>query len=85
MPAIFGSEVFPSPVLKQIGAETGVHYVDVLRDDDLPGAPGAPEHSWQGLMRFDYITMTEALDGDAASLRALRLRPVAPDRAEYPQ
>jgi ABC-type Zn uptake system ZnuABC Zn-binding protein ZnuA len=85
VPAIFGSEVFPSPVLKQIGAETGVQYVDVLRDDDLPGSPGAPEHSWQGLMRFDYITMTEALDGDAGPLRALRPRAVAPDRAEYPQ
>jgi ABC-type Zn uptake system ZnuABC Zn-binding protein ZnuA len=85
VPAIFGSEVFPSPVLKQIGAETGVQYVDVLRDDDLPGSPGAREHSWQGLMRFDYITMTEALDGDAGPLRALRPRAVAPDRTEYPQ
>ena len=35
--AIFGSEVFPSPVLEQIGKEAGVRYVDVLRDDDLPG------------------------------------------------
>ena len=40
VPAIFGSEVFPSPVLEQIGKEAGVRYVDVLRDDDLPGAPG---------------------------------------------
>ena len=50
--AIFGSEVFPSPVLAQIGKETGAQYVDVLRDDDLPGKPGAPEHSWIGLMAF---------------------------------
>jgi len=83
--AIFGSEVFPSPVLKQIGAETGVQYVDVLRDDDLPGSPGKTEHSWQGLMRFDYLTMTDALGGDASALRALQPRSVAPDRAEYPQ
>jgi ABC-type Zn uptake system ZnuABC Zn-binding protein ZnuA len=47
VPAIFGSEVFPSPVLEQIGEEAGVRYVDVLRDDDLPGAPGDPEHSWR--------------------------------------
>ena len=40
VPAIFGSEVFPCPVLEQIGKETGVRYVDVLRDDDLPGEPG---------------------------------------------
>ena len=39
LPAIFGSEVFPSPVLEQIAAETGATYVDDLRDDDLPGRP----------------------------------------------
>ncbi|MDP8927719.1 MAG: metal ABC transporter substrate-binding protein [Actinomycetota bacterium] len=84
VPAIFGSEVFPSPVLEQIGKETGVRYVDVLRDDDLPGAPGDPEHSWLGLMRFDYATITEALGGDASSLRALEI-PSVPDTARYPQ
>ncbi|CAN5822166.1 metal ABC transporter substrate-binding protein [soil metagenome] len=31
VPAIFGSEVFPSPVLEQIGREAGIRYVDVLR------------------------------------------------------
>ncbi|MBA2577017.1 MAG: zinc ABC transporter substrate-binding protein [Euzebyaceae bacterium] len=85
VPAIFGSEVFPSPVLEQIGTEAGVDYVDVLRDDDLPGDPGEAEHSWLGLMRFDFITMTEALGGDAAALEAFELRSVAPDEAEYPQ
>lgn len=85
VPAIFGSEVFPSPVLEQIGKETGVQYVDVLRDDDLPGSPGDAEHSWFGLMRFDFVTMTEALGGDASSLRALTVRNVAPDEATYPQ
>ena len=85
VPAIFGSEVFPSPVLEQIGEETGVQYVDVLRDDDLPGAPGDPEHSWAGLMQFDYITMTEAMGGDASALKALDTADVAPDGASYPQ
>jgi ABC-type Zn uptake system ZnuABC Zn-binding protein ZnuA len=83
--AIFGSEVFPSPVLAQIGKETGVTYVDVLRDDDLPGKPGEGQHSWLGLMRFDYQTMVEALGGDATALRQLDLTATAPDRAEYPQ
>ena len=83
--AIFGSEVFPSPVLAQIGRETGVKYVDVLRDDDLPGEPGDPEHSWLGLMRFDYVTMVEALGGDASALKAFKVENVAPDEAEYPQ
>ncbi len=83
--AIFGSEVFPSPVLEQIGRETGVRYVDVLRDDDLTGEPGDPDHSWLGLMTFNFITMTEALGGDAAALHAVEVRNVAPDQATYPQ
>ena len=85
VPAVFGSEVFPSPVLEQIGREAGVDYVDVLRDDDLPGEPGDAEHSWLGLMRFDYVTMVEALGGDAGALEAVEVRNVAPDEAEYPQ
>ena len=86
MPAIFGSEVFPSPVLEQIGEETDAKYVDVLRDDDLPGAPGEPEHSWMGLMRYDYVTMTEALGGDAAALEALDTAPTSRrTRPSYPQ
>jgi len=85
VPAIFGSEVFPSPVLEQIGRETGATYVAVLRDDDLPGRPGAPEHSWLGLVRFDYVTMTRALGGDASALEAFPLAPAMPDRATYPQ
>ena len=85
VPAVFGSEVFPSAVLEQIGEETGARYIDVLRDDDLPGKPGDPEHSWQALMRFNFVTMIEALGGDASSLRALDVALRAPDRAEYPQ
>ncbi|MBK7321500.1 MAG: zinc ABC transporter substrate-binding protein [Candidatus Microthrix parvicella] len=85
VPAIFGSEVFPSPVLKQIGREADVRYVDVLRDDDLPGEPGEPEHSWMGLMRFDFITMTEALDGDATALKAVAVGDGVEDKADYPQ
>ena len=85
VPAIFGSEVFPSPVLAQIGKEAGVRYVDVLRDDDLPGKPGDPQHSWVGLMHFDYVTMVEALGGDASALKAFAPRNVAPDQAVYPQ
>ncbi|MGH3389406.1 MAG: metal ABC transporter solute-binding protein, Zn/Mn family, partial [Actinomadura sp.] len=76
VPAIFGSEVFPSPVLERIGREAGVRYVDQLRDDDLPGDPGSPEHSYLGLLRFDFVTMVEALGGDPAALRQLDVRNV---------
>lgn len=83
--AVFGSEVFPSSVLEQIGNETGVRYIDVLRDDDLIGSPGDAEHSWLGLMRFNFVTMVEALGGDASALRALDVSDVGPDTAVYPQ
>ena len=83
--AVFGSEVFPSPVLEQIGAETGVRYVDVLRDDDLIGAPGDPEHSWLGLMRFNFATMVDALGGDPSVLNSLDVSDVVADEAVYPQ
>jgi len=83
--AIFGSEVFPSPVLEQIGKETGVRYIDVLRDDDLPGKPGDAEHSWGGLMKFNYITIVEALGGDASALKAVNIKISVPDKAIYSQ
>lgn len=83
--AIFGSEVFPSTVLEQIGAETGVRYVDVLRDDDLIGEPGDQEHSWLGLMRFNFVIIVEALGGDASALKSLDVRDVVKDEAKYPQ
>jgi ABC-type Zn uptake system ZnuABC Zn-binding protein ZnuA len=83
--AVFGSEVFPSPVMEQIGAETGVRYVDVLRDDDLIGEPGGTEHSWLGLMRFNYVTMVEALGGDASALKTVDVSDVVKDNATYPQ
>jgi len=85
VPVVFGSEVFPSPVLEQIANETGAEYVDDLRDDDLPGAPGDPDHSWLGLMKFNFITMTEALGGDASNLAGFEVRDVVEDNAEYPQ
>jgi ABC-type Zn uptake system ZnuABC Zn-binding protein ZnuA len=85
VPAIFGSEVFPSSVLAQIGRETGVKYVDKLRDDDLPGAPGDADHSYLGLMKFDFTTMVSSLGGDAAKLSAFETAGLVHDSATYPQ
>ena len=64
VPAVFGSEVFPSPVLEQIARETGAQYIDDLRDDDLPGAPGEAQHSYLGLMAANLRVMAAALGGD---------------------
>ena len=85
VPAIFGSEVFPSPVLEEIGREANVKYVDKLRDDDLPGDPGQPDHSYLALMKFDFVTMIGALGGDATALQAFDASDTAPDHADYPQ
>ncbi len=85
VPAVFGSEVFPSPILEQIAQETGAVYVDDLRDDDLPDEPGDENHSWLGLMKFNFITMTEALGGDASALADFEVRNTVPDNAFYPQ
>jgi ABC-type Zn uptake system ZnuABC Zn-binding protein ZnuA len=85
VPVIFGSEVFPSKVLAEVGRSTGARYEDTLRDDDLPGDPGDPEHTWAGLMRYDYQTMITGLGGQAPTLKALDTTPAVPDDADYPQ
>ena len=85
VPAIFGSEVFASPVLQQLATESGVKYVDKLRDDDLPDAPGSADHSYLGLMKFDFATMVENLGGDASKLKAFDASDVVTDSADYPQ
>ncbi|CAB4958879.1 MAG: zinc ABC transporter substrate-binding protein [Actinobacteria bacterium] len=82
---IFGSEVFPSSVLKEVADATGARYESSLRDDDLPGQPGDAEHSWLGLMRYDFVTMVTGLGGTATNLEALSLATTTPDRAVYPQ
>ncbi len=68
VPAIFGSEVYPSPVMEQLRRETGVRYVTALRDDDLPGAVGSPQHTYIGMMVFNMRAMVPALGGSAAAM-----------------
>ncbi len=68
VPAIFGSEVFPSPVMEQIAKEGGAEFVDRLRDDDLPGSHGDPRHSYMGLMLTNLEIMVTALGGSAEAL-----------------
>jgi ABC-type Zn uptake system ZnuABC Zn-binding protein ZnuA len=85
VPTIFGSEVFPSTVLEEIGRATGARYEESLRDDDLPGVPGDPDHSWLGLMKYDYATMVRGLGGDPSHIEAIDTTPTVPDSAVYPQ
>lgn len=65
LPAVFGSEEFPSDVLETIAREGNTTYIDQLADDDLPGAPGEPDHSYLGLMRSNMRIMIPALGGNA--------------------
>lgn len=85
VPTIFGSEVFPSKVLQEIGEATGARYEESLRDDDLPGAPGEPDHSWLGLMKYDYATMIAGLGGMPTNINAIDVTSDDPDSAVYPQ
>jgi len=78
VPAIFGSEVFPSPVLQQIANETGARYIDDLRDDDLPGDNGDRDHSYFGLMVFDFRTFMGALGGDVGAFDGFDVSNIEP-------
>ncbi len=87
IPAVFGSEVFPSDVMQTIAAEAGAAYVDELSDDDLPGGPGEAQHSYLGLAVSNMRIMLPALGGDASALDDVDVSPVftGASRAVYPQ
>lgn len=87
VPAVFGSAVFPSDVMQTIAAEAGAAYIDQLSDDDLPGGPGDPDHSYLGLVVSNMRIMLPALGGDASALDGFDVSPVfaGPATAIYPQ
>ena len=87
LPAVFGSEVFSSDVLEAIAKETDARFIDELADDDLPGKPGDPEHSYLGLMRKNMEVMIPALGGDASAVAGLDVSNVfdGASGAVYPQ
>ena len=69
--AIFGSAIFPSRVVDQIGREADVKYISTLSDDDLPGNPGEPEHSYISMMVENLKTMATALGGDPTLMESV--------------
>lgn len=87
IPAVFGSEVFPSDVMQTIAAESGAAYVDELSDDDLPGGPGDSYHSYLGLAVSNLRIMIPALGGDASAFDSVNVSPVfsGQSTAVYPQ
>ena len=76
LPAVFGSEVFPSVILEQVAKEGGARYIDELADDDLPGDPGSPRHSYLGLMLQNLEVLVPALGGNVDSLAGFDPGPV---------
>jgi len=69
VPVVFGSDVFPTPVLETIAEETGATYLANLSDDVLPGEPGSSEHTYLELMRRNAHAIVDGLGGDASQLR----------------
>ncbi len=71
VPAIFGSEVYPSAVLEQIAAEAGAVFIDQVRDDAPPGDLNSPEHTFVGMMLRNMELMIPALGGNVEALKGL--------------
>lgn len=72
VPAIFGSEVFPSKVEEQIAQEAKVKLANTS-DDDLPGDGSAnamendnPEHTYIGMMADNLRILADNLGGDSS-------------------
>jgi ABC-type Zn uptake system ZnuABC Zn-binding protein ZnuA len=63
--------VFPSDVVRVIAEEAGAVYVEELSDDELPGEPGEPRHSYVGMMVGNVRTMVDNLGGDSSPLDAV--------------
>ena len=76
VPAIFGSEVYPSKIMKQIAKEGNTEFIDELRDDDLPGSHGDFNHSYLGLMMFNIEIMVPALGGVTDAMSGFDPSPV---------
>jgi ABC-type Zn uptake system ZnuABC Zn-binding protein ZnuA len=68
VPAIFGSEVFPTEVVDQIAKEANVKIVSTLSDDDLPGDAGEPQNSYVGMMLENMKNMLVPLGGNVSAL-----------------
>lgn len=72
VPAIFGSEVFPSKVLEQIAKEGNAKFIDKLRDDEPPGPKERAQHTYTGMLLEDMRIMLPALGGNANALKDLK-------------
>ncbi|MBW4577853.1 MAG: metal ABC transporter substrate-binding protein [Aphanothece sp. CMT-3BRIN-NPC111] len=77
VPAIFGSEVYPSKVSEQIAREAKVKTANTS-DDDLPGEGSAnamentnPQHTYIGMMAENLRILATELGGNPGLVKAL--------------
>ncbi len=75
---LFGSEMFPGAVVRQLSAASGARYVTDLSDDDLPGEAGDENNTYVAMLIDNYAIITEQLGGDPAALRKVPTGPVHP-------
>ncbi len=68
LPAIFGSEVFPSKTMETIASETGAAFEGRLRDDEPPGNVNDPGYTYVGMVVDDMKIMFERLGGSAPNV-----------------
>ena len=68
VPAIFGSEVFPSKTLETIAKESGAVYEDQLSDDEPPGKVKDANHTYVGMLVEDMRIMFSRLGGNAETV-----------------
>jgi ABC-type Zn uptake system ZnuABC Zn-binding protein ZnuA len=76
VPVIFASEVFPTEIVDQIAKEGNVEIVETLRDDDLPGDSGDPNHSYVGMMLENMKNMLIPLGGNISALSDVNPRDI---------
>jgi manganese/iron transport system substrate-binding protein len=78
VPAIFGSEVYPSTVEEQIAREAKVKTANTA-DDELPGKDGSanamenknPEHTYIGMMANNLRIIADGLKGNSKLVDSL--------------
>ena len=68
VPAIFGPQIPGPPIPFEISHQAGAAFFDGLRDQQLPGVEGTPEHTYAGMIVRDVQIIVTALGGSTAAL-----------------
>lgn len=79
VPAVFGSEVFPSKTLETIAKESGATFEDQLSDDALPGKPGEARHTYVSMLVEDMKILFSRLGGSADAVLKVSVADTATD------